>query len=141
MLPFHIGSTLSKARTKHTEPGGCHWCHRSITFEVGVRVLGGLMSLGYTIGPILRRTTTSYQAAPRGPDGGPVVKLDSLEGLGQFVQVGLAARAAKGVVGRMEGYSYRRQLGGTSENNWHLHGSICHRAQARVHSQGAIQHL
>jgi hypothetical protein len=45
------------------------------------------MSLGYTIGPILRRTTTSYQAAPRGSDGGPVVKLDLLEMLGQFVQV------------------------------------------------------
>ena len=34
-----------------------------VTFEVPVRILGGLMALGYTIGTIMRRTSEVYADA------------------------------------------------------------------------------
>ncbi|GBF98882.1 phosphoribulokinase uridine kinase [Raphidocelis subcapitata] len=54
-----------------------------ITFEVSVRVLGGLMALGYEIGTIMRRSSATATSA----DGEVTVKLDSIENLGEFVQV------------------------------------------------------
>uniref|UniRef100_A0A383VV85 CYTH domain-containing protein n=1 Tax=Tetradesmus obliquus TaxID=3088 RepID=A0A383VV85_TETOB len=54
-----------------------------IQFEVSVRVLGGLMSLGYQIGTIMRRTSTIVSGA----DGVTSVKFDDVEGLGKYVQV------------------------------------------------------
>jgi uridine kinase/adenylate cyclase class IV len=54
-----------------------------ITFEVSVRVLGGLMALGYEIGTIMRRRSTLFSAA----DGSVTVKLDEIDNLGEFVQV------------------------------------------------------
>eukprot|EP00775_Hariotina_reticulata_P011482 gene11482-11626_t len=54
-----------------------------IQFEVSVRVLGGLMSLGYEIGTIMRRTSTLIQNAARDI----TVKFDDVEHLGKFIQV------------------------------------------------------
>uniref|UniRef100_A0A7S0S2Q8 CYTH domain-containing protein n=1 Tax=Chlamydomonas leiostraca TaxID=1034604 RepID=A0A7S0S2Q8_9CHLO len=54
-----------------------------ITFEVGVRVLGGLMALGYEIGAMMRRTS----AVLRSGGGDLTVKVDDIEGLGRFVQL------------------------------------------------------
>jgi hypothetical protein len=54
-----------------------------ITFEVSVRVLGGLMALGYEIGTIMRRRSVIYKSA----DEVLQVKLDEIENLGEFVQV------------------------------------------------------
>ena len=47
----------------------------SITFEVSVRLLGGLMTLGYTIQTILKRSSCMFF------DDGIVVKIDKLEQL------------------------------------------------------------
>ncbi|XP_059445268.1 inorganic pyrophosphatase TTM2 [Corylus avellana] len=53
-----------------------------ITFEVSVRLLGGLMALGYTIAAILKRTSHVFS------DGKVIVKIDWLEQLKrQYVQV------------------------------------------------------
>ncbi|KDD71510.1 hypothetical protein H632_c4886p0, partial [Helicosporidium sp. ATCC 50920] len=46
-----------------------------VSFEVPVRILGGLLALGYQIGCILRRESRFWT------DGGLTVKLDRLEGL------------------------------------------------------------
>jgi hypothetical protein len=58
------------------------YCCR-IQFEVSVRVLGGLMSLGYQIGTIMRRTSTIVSSC----DGVTSVKFDDVENLGKYVQV------------------------------------------------------
>ncbi|EFJ49038.1 hypothetical protein VOLCADRAFT_59885 [Volvox carteri f. nagariensis] len=50
-----------------------------ISFEVGVRILGGLMALGYEIGTIMKRTSTILAEL--------LVKLDDVGGLGRFVQI------------------------------------------------------
>ncbi|KAJ4973201.1 hypothetical protein NE237_006375 [Protea cynaroides] len=53
-----------------------------ITFEVSVRLLGGLMALGYTIAAILKRSSHVFQ------DGRVCVKIDWLEQLNRhYVQV------------------------------------------------------
>lgn len=53
-----------------------------ITFEVSVRLLGGLMALGYTIATILKRNSHVFS------DDRVTVKLDWLEKLNrQYVQV------------------------------------------------------
>ena len=53
-----------------------------ITFEVSVRLLGGLMALGYTIAAILKRNTHVFV------DEKVVVKIDWLEQLNRrYVQV------------------------------------------------------
>ena len=53
-----------------------------ITFEVSVRLLGGLMALGYTIATILKRSTHAFSSDR------VCVKLDWLEQLNrQYVQV------------------------------------------------------
>ena len=50
--------------------------------QVSVRVLGGLMALGYEIGSIMKRTSLLCT------DGKTSVKLDTIEGMKQrFVQV------------------------------------------------------
>jgi predicted lipoprotein len=59
-------------------------CTCRIQFEVSVRVLGGLMSLGYQIGTIMRRTSTIVSTS----DGATSVKFDDVENLGKYVQVG-----------------------------------------------------
>lgn len=56
-----------------------------IQFEVSVRVLGGLMALGYEIGTVMRRTSTLMTSQ----SGDLTVKFDDVEHLGKFVQVGL----------------------------------------------------
>ena len=49
--------------------------------QVSVRILGGLMALGYEIGTIMKRTSTVYS------DACLTVKLDDIEGMGrQFIQ-------------------------------------------------------
>ncbi len=50
--------------------------------QVSVRVLGGLMALGYEIGTIMKRTSVLFEA-----DGEVTIKFDDVEGLGQYVQV------------------------------------------------------
>ncbi|EES00571.1 uridine-cytidine kinase C [Sorghum bicolor] len=53
-----------------------------ITFEVGVRLLGGLMALGYTIAAILKRSSRVFS------DGKATVKIDWLEQLNRhYIQV------------------------------------------------------
>ncbi len=48
-----------------------------------MRILGGLMALGYEIGTIMKRTSTVYS------DDALTVKLDDIEGMDrQFIQVG-----------------------------------------------------
>ena len=65
-----------------------------ITFEVGVRVLGGLMALGYEIGTIMRRTSRAFS------NGHLTVKFDDIEGMGRtFVQVQGKDRAAVAAAG------------------------------------------
>ncbi|KAL4857135.1 Uridine-cytidine kinase C [Chlorella vulgaris] len=46
-----------------------------VTFEVPVRILGGLMALGYQIGSIMRRTSEVYS------DDDVLVKFDHIEGM------------------------------------------------------------
>jgi hypothetical protein len=53
-----------------------------ITFEVSVRLLGGLMALGYTIAAILKRSSRVFS------DGKATVKIDWLEQLNRrYIQV------------------------------------------------------
>ncbi|PRW57239.1 Uridine-cytidine kinase C [Chlorella sorokiniana] len=53
-----------------------------VTFEVPVRILGGLMALGYEIGSIMRRTSEVYS------DDSLTVKFDHIEGMETvYVQV------------------------------------------------------
>ncbi len=67
-----------------------------VTFEVPVRILGGLMALGYEIGTIMQRTTESFCRQ----DGKVTVKLDHIIGMSQcFVQVQSKDRAAVAAVG------------------------------------------
>ena len=49
--------------------------------QVNVRILGGLMALGYCIGTIMKRSSTILA------QDGVTVKVDDVAGLGQFVQV------------------------------------------------------
>ena len=50
--------------------------------QVSVRILGGLMALGYEIGTIMKRTSIVYA------DSRVTIKLDTIDGMGQqFVQV------------------------------------------------------
>jgi hypothetical protein len=63
-----------------------------ITFEVSVRLLGGLMALGYTIAAILKRTSHVFS------DEKVIVKIDWLEQLKrQYVQVWLCISAPSSV--------------------------------------------
>ncbi|KAK9917284.1 hypothetical protein WJX75_002761 [Coccomyxa subellipsoidea] len=69
-----------------------------ITFEVSVRILGGLMALGYEIGTMLKRSSQVYA------DETVTVKLDDIEGMDrQYVQIQGKDRAAVGEVGRRLG--------------------------------------
>lgn len=70
-----------------------------ITFEVGVRVLGGLMALGYEIGTIMKRTSTTLTVT--GGHASPLtIKTDDIEGMGRtFVQVQGKDRAAVAAAG------------------------------------------
>ena len=55
-----------------------------VTFEVPVRILGGLMALGYEIGTIMQRTSESYTTN----DGKIMVKVDHILGVDRhFVQI------------------------------------------------------
>ena len=55
-----------------------------ITFEVSVRLLGGLMALGYTIAAILKRSGRVFS------DGKATVKIDWLEQLNRrYIQVSI----------------------------------------------------
>lgn len=53
--------------------------------QVGVRILGGLMALGYEIGTIMRRTSQVLSVSGLADE--LQVKLDEVEGLGSFIQV------------------------------------------------------
>ena len=62
-----------------------------VTFEVPVRILGGLMALGYEIGTIMQRTSESFHRQ----DEKLTIKLDHIVGMTQvFVQVQGKDRAA-----------------------------------------------
>lgn len=50
-----------------------------------MRVLGGLMALGYSIGTMMKRTSHLWTSVS---DGGLTVKFDDVDNLGAFVQVG-----------------------------------------------------
>ncbi|CAD7703496.1 unnamed protein product [Ostreobium quekettii] len=65
-----------------------------ISFEVSVKVLGGLMALGYEIGTLMKRKTVSHS------DDDITVKLDTIEKLGTFVQVQGKDRAKVAQAGR-----------------------------------------
>ena len=57
-----------------------------ISFEVSVKILGGLMALGYDIYIILKRKSVQFMDPDRPED--LVIKLDTIEGFeGEFVQV------------------------------------------------------
>lgn len=64
-----------------------------ISFEVSVRILGGLMALGYEIGTIMKRTSFIFTSDD------VTVKLDTIENLGQFVQVQGKDRDRVGTIG------------------------------------------
>lgn len=69
-----------------------------ITFEVGVRILGGLMALGYQIGTIMKKTSTVFR------DDHLTIKLDDIEGMGRrFVQVQGKVRAEVAAAGKALG--------------------------------------
>ncbi|CAL8463321.1 g2855 [Coccomyxa elongata] len=69
-----------------------------ITFEVSVRILGGLMALGYEIGTMLKRSSQVWA------DDTVTVKLDDIEGMDrQYVQIQGKDRAAVADVGRRLG--------------------------------------
>ena len=71
-----------------------------VTFEVPVRILGGLMALGYEIGTIMQRTTESFCTQ----DGNVTVKLDHIVGMTQcFVQVHSKHRESAATVGSQLG--------------------------------------
>ena len=54
----------------------------SDNLQVSVRILGGLMALGYEIGTIMKRNSIIYS------DDRLTIKLDTIEGMGTgFVQV------------------------------------------------------
>ena len=61
--------------------------------QVSVRVLGGLMALGYEIGTIMRRRSVIFRSA----DDELTVKLDEIENLGDFVQVAARGLRVRGV--------------------------------------------
>jgi hypothetical protein len=66
--------------------------------QVSVRILGGLMALGYEIGTMLKRSSQVYA------DETVTVKLDDIEGMDrQYVQIQGKDRAAVGEVGRRLG--------------------------------------
>lgn len=70
----------------------------NIKFEVNVRILGGLMALGYTVATIMKRSCVQYK------DDLVTVKLDTFEGLDKtFVQVQGRVRAAVEETGRRLG--------------------------------------
>ena len=59
-----------------------HTLEGSFAQQVSVRILGGLMALGYEIGTIMKRTSIVYS------DDCLTIKLDDIEGMGrQFIQV------------------------------------------------------
>ncbi|KAL4451982.1 hypothetical protein ABPG75_007644 [Micractinium tetrahymenae] len=69
-----------------------------VTFEVPVRILGGLMALGYEIGSIMRRTSEIYV------DSEVQVKFDHIEGMDTvYVQVQGKDRAVVEEAGRKLG--------------------------------------
>ena len=58
--------------------------HALPLLQVNVRILGGLMALGYEIGSILKRTSRVWQ------DDHLMIKIDEIDGMEhKFVQVGL----------------------------------------------------
>ena len=69
-----------------------------IKFEVGVRILGGLMALGYEVGAIMKRRSRSYS------DEMLEVKIDWIEGLDRsFTQIQGKVRAAVEEAGNQAG--------------------------------------
>lgn len=67
-----------------------------VTFEVPVRILGGLMALGYEIGTIMQRTSESYTTN----DGKIMVKVDHILGVDRhFVQIQGKDRKAVAAMG------------------------------------------
>ena len=67
-----------------------------VTFEVPVRILGGLMALGYEIGTIMQRTSESYTTN----DGKIMVKIDHILGVDRhFVQIQGKDRKAVAAMG------------------------------------------
>lgn len=65
-----------------------------ISFEVSVRILGGLMALGYEIGTIVKRKTVTIASDD------VVIKFDDIEKLGSFVQLQGKDRDRLAEVGR-----------------------------------------
>ena len=69
-----------------------------IKFEVGVRILGGLMALGYVVGAIMKRRSKEYS------DDLLTIKVDWVEGLDRsFVQVQGRLRSAVEEAGKKLG--------------------------------------
>ena len=77
----------------------------NVRFEVNVRILGGLMALGYTVGAILKRSSIVLSDE----QGLVTVKLDTIEGFDTpFVQVQGKLRAAVEEVARKLGLEEER---------------------------------
>ena len=73
-------------------------CVHVRSLQVSVRILGGLMALGYEIGTMLKRSSEVYA------DETVTVKLDDIEGMDrQYVQIQGKDRAAVAEVGRRLG--------------------------------------
>lgn len=71
-----------------------------VTFEVPVRILGGLMALGYEIGTIMQRTSELFTS----PDSKLLIKLDHILGMQKcFVQIQGKDREAVGAAGKALG--------------------------------------
>eukprot|EP00884_Botryococcus_braunii_P008179 jgi/Botrbrau1/17362/Bobra.0015s0103.1 len=69
-----------------------------ITFEVSVRILGGLMALGYEIGTIMKRASRVYS------DDSITIKIDDIEGMPhQYIQIQGKDRKLVADVGRKLG--------------------------------------
>lgn len=61
---------------------GLHMMHLcAIALQVSVKVLGGLMALGYEIGALMKRKSVSYS------DADITIKFDAIDKLGSFVQI------------------------------------------------------
>ena len=75
-----------------------------IKFEVGVRILGGLMALGYVVGAIMKRRSKEFS------DDLLTIKVDWVEGLDRsFVQVQGRLRSAR---------SEERRVGKECRSRW-----------------------
>ena len=92
----HEKLDLSLLSLSEVVSGDCDFCFWWLSLaalmigllQVSVKILGGLMALGYEIGSILKRNSISYS------DDKLTIKIDDIEGMDQkFVQASAAYHA------------------------------------------------